>query len=371
MIYKSFKDIQLSRLGLGNMRLPAVDPTNPKSPIDWPKAHEIMDYALEQGINYFDTAYVYNGGESERCVGAGLKRHDRDSFYVATKFNIRANPDYKAVFEEQLERLQMDRIDFYLIHCIMDNNVDAYLESGAIEYFLEQKKLGRIKYLGFSSHAGLEALEKFANHHDWDFAQLQINYFDWNYAKTKEEYKILEDRNIPIMVMEPVRGGKLAKLTPAAEAILKEAHPDWSIASWALRFVRTLSQTQVILSGMSAMDQIVDNVKTFSDPESLSEEDMATLMEACEVFHKSLVVPCTGCRYCCDDCPMQINIPEFLKVYNTYKTEGRGAIKSMVEAIQTEGTPADCVGCGSCTSHCPQNINIPDIMQELAEILAK
>lgn len=368
MNYKDFKDIKLSTLGMGNMRLPKKDPNDPKSEIDWPKAHEILDYAMANGINYYDTAYVYNGGESERCLGAGMKKFPRESFYFATKFNLRANPDYKAVFEEELERLQTDYIDFYLIHCIMDNNVDDYINSGAIEYFLEQQAKGRIKYLGFSSHASVENLEKFANHHKWDFAQLQINYFDWNYADTKKEYQVLADRNIPIVVMEPVRGGKLAALTPEAESILKEAHPDWSIASWALRFVQSLPQVQVILSGMSNMEQIIDNVKTFSGESGLIEKDMETLMKACDVFHKALVVPCTGCRYCTDDCPMQINIPEYLKAYNAYKVEGKGTALKMMESIQSEGKPSDCVQCYACTGHCPQNIQIPVYLKELAEL---
>jgi hypothetical protein len=367
MNYKAFQDIELSRLGMGNMRLPAVNPKDPKSPIDWEKAHEIIDYAIANGITYYDTAYVYNGGESEKCLGAALKKYPRDQYYIATKFNLRANPDYRAVFEEQLERLQTDHIDFYLCHCLLDNNVDGYLESGCIEYFLEQKEKGRIRYLGFSSHAGLDALKKFADHHAWDFAQLQINYFDWNYAKTKEEYQILADRNIPIMVMEPVRGGRLSKLTPDAEALLQKAHPDWSISSWALRFARSLPQVQVVLSGMSSMDQIMDNIGTFSSPEIFTPEDEKILFEACDLFKKQLQVPCTACRYCCDDCPMQINIPEFLKVYNDYKVNGRGALKAM-ENIETEGKPADCIGCGSCTGHCPQSIQVPDIMAELATL---
>lgn len=367
MINKAFKDIELSRLGLGNMRLPMVRPGDPKSPIDWPAAHEIMDYAMANGINYYDTAYVYQGGESERCVGEGMKKYDRSSFYLATKYNVRANPDYKAVFAEQLERLQTDYIDFYLIHCLLDNNIDDYLNNGCIEYFLEQKAQGKIRYLGFSSHAGLEALERFANHHQWDFAQLQINYFDWKYDDTADEYKILADRNIPIMVMEPVRGGRLAKLTPDAEKILKDAHPDWSIASWALRFVRSLPAVQVVLSGMSNMDQIIDNVATFSDPCELSDADMETLMKACDLFHKQLVVPCTACRYCCDDCPMQINIPEFLKIYNNFKANGADGVANALKAVDSQGHPTDCVGCGACTGHCPQNIDVPAIMAELAE----
>lgn len=366
MLYKDFRDIKLSRLGMGNMRLPSLNPGDPRSPIDWPAAHAILDRAMAEGITYYDTAYVYNNGESERCVGEGMKKYPRDSFFLATKYHVGANPDYKAVFAEQLERLQTDHIDFYLIHCVMDSNADTYLTNGSIEYFLEQKALGKIRYLGFSSHSSPATLEKFASHHAWDFAQIQLNYFDWNYSSTMEEYKILDSKNIPIMVMEPVRGGRLATLTPDAEALLKTAHPDWSIASWALRFVRSLPRVQVILSGMSSLDQMNDNLATFSDPAELSEEDLATLMKACDLFHSQLVVPCTGCRYCCDDCPMQINIPEYLKIYNAYKV-GEFGIKGRLQEVSSEGKFTDCVGCGACTGHCPQSIDVPAIMAELKE----
>lgn len=370
MIYKPFQDISLSRLGMGNMRLPAVDPNDPKSPIDWKAAHEIIDYAYASGINYYDTAYVYNGGESEACLGACMKKYPRESFYLATKYNVRANPNYVEVFAQQLERLQTDYIDFYLIHCLNNVNGDTYLTNGCIEYFLEQQKQGKIRYLGFSSHANPANLEKFANHHKWDFAQLQINYFDWNYAETQKEYQILEERGIPTMVMEPIRGGRLSKLNDEAESLLKAAHPDWSTSSWALRFARSLSNVQVVLSGMSTMDQIKDNVVTFSDENELSQRDLDTLMKACDLFHSQLVVPCTGCRYCTGDCPMSINIPEFLKVYNAYKI-GKGGISDMLAAVESEGKPTDCIGCGACTGHCPQNIAIPDIMAELAEKFGK
>ncbi len=370
MKYKAFRDISLSRLGLGNMRLPSQEPGKPGSPIDYKASHEMMDRAYEQGINYYDTAYVYNNGDSERCVGEGMKKYPRGSFYLATKFNIGANPDYKAVFAEQLERLQTDYIDFYLIHCVMDGNAKQYIDSGAIEYFLDMKAKGKITYLGFSSHAGTDTLRMFADHHDWDFAQIQLNYFDWNYSSTKEEYEILAERNIPIMVMEPVRGGRLSSLTPEAEALLKARHPDWSISAWALRFVKSLPQVQVILSGMSSMEQMNDNLGTFADDDGLSEEDMALLMKACDLFHSQLQVPCTACRYCTDGCPAQINIPEFLKLYNSYKVDGRWALHGWKD-IATEGTPMDCVGCGACTGHCPQNIDTPKIMSELAELLAQ
>ena len=367
MIAKPFQDISLSRLGMGNMRLP-VEGGKDGAPIDRARAQEIIDYAMSHGINYYDSAYVYHNGESEKFLGEALKKYPRDSYYLATKFLLFANADYKAVFEEQLQRLQTDHIDFYLLHAIFDNNCQAYLDSGCIEYFLEQKKAGRIRYLGFSSHSSPETLTKMADHHQWDFAQLQLNYFDWQYGTTAAEYKVLEDRHIPIMVMEPVRGGRLAQLSSEAEAMLKEAHPDWSMASWALRWVKRLPQVQVILSGMSTLEQIKDNVSTFAEPEDLSDADAEILLRAAEAFKKQVSVSCTACRYCCDGCPMEINIPAFLSVYNSYKTDGPWALNQM-GGVDSVGKPVDCINCGACTEHCPQSINVPEIMAELARLL--
>ena len=362
MEYKALRDLKLSRLGFGNMRLPEEG-----GRIDRVKAKEMIDLAMAGGVNYYDTAWVYHGGDSETFLGEALKDYARDSFYVATKFNISADPDYRKVFARQLEKLKTDYIDFYLIHCIMDNNIHPYVDDGAVDYFLEQQRKGRVRYLGFSCHSSVESLRWFADHHQWDFAQLQLNYYDWLYSATPEEYHILEERNIPIMVMEPVRGGKLAKLTPEAEAILREAHPEWSIPSWGFRFVRNLPMVQTILSGMSTLEQVEDNLKTFADDSLFTETDRNQLFRACEIFHKQIRIPCTACRYCCDDCPMQINIPEFLRVYNQYKVDGDWGIKEKFAAVSSEGTPADCVACGACMDHCPQNIQIPDLMGEMSE----
>ena len=366
MICKSFKDIQLSGLGMGAMRLPMKDEDH----IDYEKAHAIFEEAYEAGINYYDTAYVYNGGDSERCLGAWLGKHPRDSFYIASKFNVNANPDYVAVFEEQLERLQTDHIDFYLIHCLKDHNIDKYIDGGAVAYFQEQNRLGRISYLGFSTHADLATLTRFADYAPWDFAQIQMNYYDWVYGTAAKEYEILAQRNIPIMVMEPVRGGRLASLTPEVEAMLKAAQPDWSMAAWALRFVKSHPQVQVILSGMSNLEQLRDNLNTFADGDGLSQQDMATLMEAGALFRRQIYVPCTECRYCTAECPMSINIPAFMKLYNNYKIHGPWALNG-VDKIETQGQPGDCVACGACMGHCPQDIRIPKILAELAEALAK
>ncbi len=362
MNYKAFRDLSLSRLGMGNMRLPLA----PDGQIDSLKSQEIIDCAMAAGINYYDTAWVYNSGGSEKFLGRALSRYPRDSYFLATKFHLHSTPDPRPVFEEQLRRLQTDRIDFYLLHCLTDGNIDAYLTSGCIDYFLEQKKLGRIGCLGFSSHAGPATLERFASHHAWDFAQLQINYFDWSFGTAKAEYEILERLGIPIMVMEPVRGGRLAQLTPETEVRLKKAHPDWSVASWALRFVQTLPQVQVILSGMSDLSQIRDNAATFSGENGLNDTDLDLLMQVCRDFRSQIQVPCTECRYCTDGCPMAINIPEYLKVYNSWKVNGPGAL-GWLPKVASQGKPGDCVGCGACAGMCPQGIDIPAILEALSQ----
>lgn len=367
MEYVSFQDVSLSRLGMGNMRLPVVGDKD-GAPIDFARAEQIIDYGMAHDINYYDTAYMYHNGTSENCVGKALAKYDRDSFYVATKFHVGVNPDYRQVFAQQLERLGMDRIDFYLIHCVMDNNVDTYLTNGCIDFFMEQKKAGKIRYLGFSFHGGLETLRKFSAHHQWDFAQLQLNCYDWRYGNTAEEYRILTEAGIPVWVMEPVRGGRLATLGAQSAALLKARHPDWSIASWALRWVRRLPNVKVILSGMSTLGQIEDNVATFCDETALTDEDAALLDQALDLFRQEMSVPCTGCRYCCDDCPMGINIPEYITCYNRFKVDGHGAINAM-RRVESKGKPADCISCGGCTGHCPQSIDVPALMAEMAELM--
>ena len=368
MLYRPFKDIRLSALGLGNMRLPRKNPANPDEGIDWPAAHAMMARAMEAGVNYYDTAYVYGDGDSERCLGEGMKNFPRDSYYLATKFNCRATQDYRMVFETQLERLQTDYIDFYLLHCLQVDNVDFYTNGGAIEYFEEQRKVGRIKYLGFSTHAPVKVLEQFVKRHNWDFVQIQLNYFDWVYGKAKAEYQVLKNAGIPVMVMEPVRGGRLATLNEKAAALLKQTRPDWSIPAWALRFVRTLDNVCVTLSGMSDMAQLEDNIETFCDPHTLSESEEKTLFEALDIFQKDIFVPCTGCRYCTKTCPAGIDIPAWMTIYNDFKVRGDWALKPENQP-KNSASPKDCIGCGQCTSQCPQDIKVPEIMEELAKKL--
>jgi predicted aldo/keto reductase-like oxidoreductase len=367
MIYKPFKDLQLSLLGMGNMRLPTTT-EGFFAPVDYPKAQEIIDYAMASGINYYDTAFDYHGGDSEKFLAQALAKYNRKSYYLATKFYILASPDYKAMFEEQLIKLKTGYIDFYLIHGIFDHTFQQYLDIGCIEYFIEQKEKGRIKYLGFSSHANTENFTAFVNCHQWDFVQIQLNYYDWFYGHAKEHYEILEKRNIPIVTMSPVRGGLLAALTSEAESILKAAHPDWSIVSWAFRWVKKLPNVQVNLSGMSTTEQIRENVLFFADDSCLSNEDEQLLHKACEVFRSEVKVPCTACRYCCGPCPAQIDIVKMLEVYNRFKTDGLWALMGL-QQIDSTGKPADCTGCGACNGHCPQSIDIKAIMDELNDKL--
>jgi len=362
MQYKPFKELNLSRLGLGNMRLPTIG-DDPAAPIDRERAYAIVDYAMENGINYYDTAWVYHHSESESFLGDALKKYPRESYHIATKFLLMANPDYKFVFEEQLRRLQTDYIDFYLMHGINDDSWEAYRDSGCIEYFNEQRRLGRIKHLGFSSHAKPENLAKFIELNDWEFVQIQLNYLDWNVKTAKEEYDIITAHNIPVMVMEPVHGGKLASIPGKAGEMLKNANPDWSPATWAIRWVMSLDNVQVMLSGMSNLDQIKENVATADTFAPLTEEQKNIVNEVAKAFHADLTVPCTGCRYCCDDCPQSIEIPSIMSIYNEHKL---GDFMALNDLALLPKTPSDCIGCGSCEAHCPQHIRIPDIMAELA-----
>ncbi len=365
MIYKHFKGIQLSRLGMGNMRLPTIG-DDPGGEIDFERAQEIIDYAMNHGVNYYDTAYVYHNSQSESFLGKALEKYPRDSYYLATKFFIQANNDYKAVFEEQLSRLKTDYIDFYLIHGIFDSNWKQYIDCGCIEYFEKQKAKGRIKYLGFSSHASVESLTAFAEYHKWDFAQIQLNYYDWFHGSAIQEYEVLRSRNIPIISMEPLWGGRLAALSPDVDAILKTEHPYWSIASWALRWLGRLDAVQVVLSGMSALDQIKENVELFQNEVSLNDRDEELLKNACDAFRSSVVVPCTECRYCCEDCPTQIDIPGIVSLYNRFKLDGPFAL---MDIDSFKAKPTDCTECDACSERCPQSIDIGAIMQELSEVI--
>ena len=370
MQYKKFKSsAKLSILGMGAMRLPVVG--GDQGNIDYEKAKAIIDRAYQGGVNYYDTAYIYHNGKSEEFLGKALAEYPRESYYVADKFNLQAEPDYKKQFPEQLSRLNMEYIDFYLIHGIQDAWMDQFLECGALRYFDELKKQGKIRNLGFSFHASPDSLRKLLKIYPWDFVQIQLNYLDWYYGDAKELYEILEEAEIPIMIMEPVRGGKLANLTPEAEAILKEADPEASIASWALRFVMSRPQVQVVLSGMSNLEQMEDNLHIFSETACLTEEEEALVKKAADEFRSKVGVGCTACRYCTPNCPIGLDIPKILSLYNDVKPVNEEWRATFADAMPEGKRPEDCIGCGACTGHCPQSLDVPAVMKEMAEIRKK
>ena len=369
MYYKQFKGDRLSFLGMGNMRLPRLpsggdDFRNVQ--IDYDKANEIIDYAMANGINYYDTSHIYGG--SEEFLGQALSRYNRGDYRICTKYNTMGGPDFKANFEQQLKRLKTDYIDFYMIQAVLnDQSAQNYLDSGCMEFILEQKEAGRIKHFGFSSHAPAKTLEWFVNAHEWEIAMIQINYFDWAFAGADEQYRVLTEKGIPIVAMEPARGGRLANLSDEAAATLKNFRPEWSLASWAFRWLMGLPNMLVINSGMSTMDQIVDNVNTFETLAPLTIEETTVLEQVREQLKTEIAVPCTECRYCVEDCPAEIDIPEVMKAYNdlllgSWATSG----EIMAKLRSAEKTPTDCTACKTCIERCTQSIDIPKIMEELS-----
>lgn len=369
MQYQVFhEDVELSRLGMGIMRLPQT----PEHQIDEPKAMELIRQAYEYGINYFDTAYIYCGGQSETVLASALRGYPRRTYNIADKYNFQASRDYAAQFAEQLEKMKLEYIDFYLLHGIQDNFIDDLLASGCIEYFASMKKQGKIRYFGFSFHGSEESLEKMlAAYPAWDFVQIQLNYYDWEYGNQQALYRRLREKNIPIMVMEPVHGGLLAKTdTPWAQRLLK-ARPSRTVASWAMRWLLGLEGIQVVLSGMGNWDMLWDNLNTFHESKPLTDSDRTLLRETAAAIHESVAVPCTACRYCVAHCPMQLDIPALLASFNECRMEGANWRMQNLLALPKEKQPAACIACGACTAHCPQSLPLSDTMREMREILAK
>ena len=371
MKYIDFQDKRLSSLGLGTMRLPTLEDGS----IDVSLTEKMIDTAIDNGINYFDTAYPYHGGMSEIVVSKILKKYPRDSYYLATKYpGHQVLPDYNpaVVFEEQLKKCEVDYFDFYLLHNVAESSIDVYLneEYGIIDYFLEQKKQGRIKHLGFSSHASPECLAKFLDLHgeDMEFCLIQLNYLDWSLQRAEEKCRILKNHGIPVWVMEPVRGGRLVnKLPESAKKHLSSLRPDESVASWCFRWLMSLDNIGVILSGMSNMEQLEDNLKTFNNEIPLTKSEIDVLYNIADSLKSS--VPCTACRYCVDSCPMGLNIPLLIEIYNDlrYAPGVNSALK--IELMDESKRPTACIGCGACTSSCPQNIDIPKVLSDLSELL--
>ena len=371
MIYRDFCGHKISLLGFGAMRLPQENPGDFRSPINHDEAVALIRKAYESGINYFDTAYVYGGGMSERIVGEALRIYPRDSYYIATKFPGLHPPEggwtmekVKATFEEQLEKLGVDYVDFYLLHGIMESDYHLYSDPNVplADYFYQEKQAGRIRHFGFSSHAKPDLLEEVLNWKDYfEFVQLQVNYLDWTLQDAKRQYETVVRHGLPVVVMEPVRGGRLANLDDECTAILRARQPDWSSASWALRFNGALDGVRVVLSGMSTEAQLDDNLATFAAEPLLSAEENAILLE--QIVPKMAdMVPCTGCRYCMEGCPQSLKIPHLISLYNEMNFSPRSFY---LNSLKEEDMPSNCLACGLYTTVCPQGIDIPGIMQKL------
>ena len=374
MLYRDFQDLKLSALGLGCMRLPTLDGDDTK--IDQEKLNEMVDEALALGINYFDTAYMYHGGNSEAAIGKALGRHRRESFFLTSKFPGFSPENFQKkeeIFEEQLRRCGVDYFDFYLCHNVAEKNVDDFLseEYGLIPYLLEQKRLGRIRHLGFSTHGSLDMMRRFLSETkgQMEFCQIQLNWLDWTYQNAWEKVDILNKSGLPIWVMEPVRGGKLAKLSEERTAALKALRSDESVPGWCFRFIQSIPGVTMVLSGMSNMEQLHDNIRIWSEEKPLNEEERAALLAIGAEMEQSMEAPCTACRYCVEGCPKGLEIPALLKLYNENCLSGEPVGEEARNAIPAFRGPPDCIACRRCEAVCPQQIRISGFMSDFAKKL--
>jgi len=374
MIYKNLNGVALSALGLGCMRLPQKSENG--ADIDEVALGEMVDYAISKGVNYFDTAWVYHQGKSEEFVGRALAKYPRESFYVATKFPG-FSADFwgrgKEIFEEQLRRLGMDYIDYYLIHNVSEYNVEQYMDTekyGDVEYMISEKKAGRIKHLGFSTHGTLATMKKFLDKYatEMEFCQIQLNYLDYKLQSAKEKIELIRSYGLGVWVMEPVRGGRLAALEPEYAAKLEALRPGVSAPEWAFRFLQTIPDVVVTLSGMSNMQQLRENIATFESEKVLNETEWQAVMEIADDMIAKKTLPCTECRYCTPYCAQELNIPQMIKYYNAQMyPENAGKVRAEIGALPEEQKPAACIGCQACESVCPQNIKISEMMAEMAK----
>ena len=373
MIYRDFQGMKLSALGFGAMRLPVIDGDD--SRIDEAAALKMVDTAMKSGVNYYDTAWGYHDENSELVMGRALARYPRDSFYVATKF-----PGYDAanwgkveeIFERQLEKLGVDHFDFYLFHNVCEMNIDAYLDDekyGIYSYLMRQKRNGRIRHLGFSCHGAMPVLKRFLDAYgkDMEFCQLQLNYLDWTFQGGKEKVALLDEWRIPVWVMEPLRGGRLAKLAPEYEAQLKDLRPDEDVPAWAFRFLQSVPSVTMILSGMSNEEQLEKNLATFADDRKLTDAEMKALMSVADRMLSVGTVPCTACHYCVSHCPQGLDIPHLIALYNEHAYTGGGFIAPMaLSALPEDKRPQACLACRSCEQVCPQQIKISEVLADFS-----
>lgn len=363
--------IETSLLGFGCMRFP----TTKEGKIDEPEAERMLDKAIAEGVNYFDTAYPYHGGESELVVGRVLKKYDRNSFYLATKlpcWEVHKTEDIDRLFQEQLDKLQTEYIDFYLMHALNRGSFDDMVKLGCIEKLEQFQREGKIKYLGFSFHDGYDAFEYILNYRDWDFCQIQLNYMDTEEQAGMKGYALAEKKKVPLVIMEPIKGGSLAAFAEDITEIFRKLDDKASVASYALRWVGSLPNVKVILSGMSTMDQVEDNLKTFADFKPLNEQEKKTIDEIVTLINSRVQNGCTGCRYCMP-CPAGVNIPGCFSAWNRYHMyQNYNVVRWQWETELGEKQQAkNCVQCGKCEQSCPQKLSIREDLKKVQSDLDK
>ncbi|MCI5778812.1 MAG: aldo/keto reductase [Lentisphaeria bacterium] len=358
-------DLTLPLLGFGMMRLPTRG-----EGVDDRKAAAMVERALAAGLNYFDTAYMYHHGDSEKFIGRVLSRYPREAYWLTDKlpvWQLHSEAEMERTFAEQLRRTRAGYFDFCFLHWMTDSNWEHAKQIRAYEFLKRKQQQGLIRRVGFSYHGGPAVLEEIAKSRDWDLAQVQMNYRDWDTAG-RELYEVLTRRGIPIAVMGPLGGGALASLSPRAEALLRRADPQASPASWMLRFIGSLSNVQVVLSGMSTMEQLEDNIGTFTDFKPLTDAEREVMREAARVsdWKRTGTSCCTACRYCMP-CPVGVRIPEVFRLYNRYKEDGDlRKFRESYRALEEDERADACVNCGACLRKCPQRIDIPAHMKSIA-----
>lgn len=369
---RTINGITVPLLGYGTMRLPRKVKGEPA--IDYAKAEKLFARAMAAGVNYFDTAYFYHRGLSEKCVGDLLARYPRESYILADKMPVRllkTEADIERIWKEQLARCKTEYFDFYLLHALNGRSWKTAKRLKVYEFLKARQREGKIRYLGFSFHDKPEVLDEIAKSYKWDFAQIQLNYYDWTQYKSKEQYEILTKYNIPVIVMEPLRGGVLARLNAEARAIFKRADRDRSPASWAFRYVADLPNVLCILSGMTEMEHLEENIATFSTLKPLSAREKGVISGALAAYLKKGTVPCTDCRYCLP-CPVGVAIPKIFAMYNGYKLSGDFArFEQQYSALPEEERAQECVSCMACVKKCPQSIAIPEEFKRIIKETAK
>ncbi len=372
MIYSDFKNLKISALGMGCMRLPTRESN---SEIDIEATKEMVAYAMKEGVNYYDTAWGYHGGNSELVMGEVLSDYPRESFYLASKFpgfNLSYIDKVEEIFEKQLEKCRVDYFDFYLFHNVCELNIEQYLDPKyrIHKYLKEQKEKGRIRHLGFSAHGNLDTLKRFLEKYgeDMEFCQLQINWLDWEFQHAKKKVELVSSYGIPVWVMEPLRGGALVNIKEEFAERVKSVREGIGTPELAFRFLQSIPEVKVTLSGMSNFAQLKENIETYKTYSPLNEKEFEEIIKTARDMTKKKSLPCTACRYCTEQCPMDLNIPWLIELYNDNTYSGGSFVPSMaVSALKGGKHPSICIGCRACEAVCPQNIKISEMMADFAK----